>query len=318
MDRDAGVKARSSVKPAPMAPSSATELAEQADSEEIAEYVEAFKAAFSGPEHQPFLWECGEPGALLIHGFAGTPAEVRPLGRVLCEAGWSAHAPLLPGFGSDIDTLFERDSEAWLNIARRALVEMKRQHSPVLLVGYSMGASLAIQIADELQTDGLILVSPFWRLPFESLWLRLLSHVLQLFIRKVRPFKNVDFSDRDVRSGIHEVMPDLDLDDPEVRERIREMSVPTRIVSQVGRLGREAFRAAPTVTAPTLIIQGVQDEVVPPQNTRRLLTRVTELRGYHELPGAHNLVRAESPAWDTIVDLSLRFAGDLADQHNRG
>lgn len=34
---------------------------------------------FEQPEHRPFLWEDGLPGALLVHGFPGTPVEVRSL-----------------------------------------------------------------------------------------------------------------------------------------------------------------------------------------------------------------------------------------------
>ena len=60
--------------------------------------------AYQGPEHEPFFWEAGEPAALLVHGFPGTPAEMRPLGEVLHEAGWTVHGVLLPGFGPQIQT----------------------------------------------------------------------------------------------------------------------------------------------------------------------------------------------------------------------
>ena len=65
---------------------------------------------FQGDEHQPFHWNGGQPAALLVHGFPGTPAEMRPLGTALHQAGWTVYGPLLPGFGPDIVTLFERDS----------------------------------------------------------------------------------------------------------------------------------------------------------------------------------------------------------------
>jgi alpha-beta hydrolase superfamily lysophospholipase len=54
--------------------------------------------AFQGPEHLPFLWPGGQPAALLVHGFPGTPAEMRPLGEALHQAGWTAQGILLPGF----------------------------------------------------------------------------------------------------------------------------------------------------------------------------------------------------------------------------
>ena len=58
-----------------------------------------------GPEHETFTLPGGRPAALLLHGFLGTPAEMRGLGEALHEQGWTVYAPLLPGFGSDIETL---------------------------------------------------------------------------------------------------------------------------------------------------------------------------------------------------------------------
>jgi alpha-beta hydrolase superfamily lysophospholipase len=43
----------------------------------------------------------GDRGAcLLIHGFTGTPWDVRPLGEALSAAGISVQAPRLPGHGT--------------------------------------------------------------------------------------------------------------------------------------------------------------------------------------------------------------------------
>jgi len=38
---------------------------------------------YNTPEHQPFTLGDGSAVALLIHGFPGTPAEVRPLAEAL-------------------------------------------------------------------------------------------------------------------------------------------------------------------------------------------------------------------------------------------
>ena len=42
---------------------------------------------FTGPEHQAFILRGGEPAALLIHGFPGTPREMRPLAETLHAQG---------------------------------------------------------------------------------------------------------------------------------------------------------------------------------------------------------------------------------------
>ncbi len=57
--------------------------------------------AFDAPEHQPFFWRSGEAAILMVHGFPGTPKEVRPLARQLYGEGWTVQGLLLPGFGRE-------------------------------------------------------------------------------------------------------------------------------------------------------------------------------------------------------------------------
>ena len=78
---------------------------------------------FNGPEHADFTISGGKPAALLVHGFPGTPAEMRPLAQALNERGWTVRGLLLPGFGSDLDTLPFRRAEDWTRSVRNALVE---------------------------------------------------------------------------------------------------------------------------------------------------------------------------------------------------
>ena len=60
---------------------------------------------YTDPEHEPFLFEAGSSRALLIHGFLGSPRELRPLAQELAAAGVTARGMLLPGFGAGIARL---------------------------------------------------------------------------------------------------------------------------------------------------------------------------------------------------------------------
>ena len=59
------------------------------------------RSFFTGEAHQSFDLHAGPVGALLIHGFMGSPKEMRPLAHALVEAGVSARGVQLPGFGPD-------------------------------------------------------------------------------------------------------------------------------------------------------------------------------------------------------------------------
>jgi esterase/lipase len=107
---------------------------------------------FQGEEHRPFYWTGGQPAALLIHGFPGTPAELRPLGQALHQAGWTVHGPLLPGFGPDLESLPRREASEWIEAIEQAVANLQSRHNPMILIGYSMGAALAVQAAASTAT----------------------------------------------------------------------------------------------------------------------------------------------------------------------
>jgi esterase/lipase len=119
---------------------------------------------FQGERHADFLIECGVPAALLIHGFPGTPAEMRPLAAILNAHGWTTRGLLLPGFGAQIASLWQRQAQEWIDAAVETLRSMQEHHQPVILLGYSMGAAVAIHAATRLRIDRLVLLAPFWRL----------------------------------------------------------------------------------------------------------------------------------------------------------
>jgi carboxylesterase len=274
--------------------------------------------AFSGPEHQSFHFPAalpgrkgaGGPAALLVHGFPGTPAELRPLGLALQQAGWTARGILLPGFGSQIATLVDRRFEDWRSEVTRALAELRREHSPLLLVGFSLGGALALTAAGNGPPAGLVLLAPFWRLgsPLQR-WVGLL---LRPFLpRFFYPLKTMDLSAPAVRRGVAEFLPHLDLDDPAVTSELRRFGIPLSLIREVDRSGRRGYRAASAVDRPVLILQGRDDEVVRPENTRRLARRFPRAPVPVEVPGGHQLPDPAGPGWPEVVQETLAFAAAL-------
>lgn len=262
---------------------------------------------YSGPEHQPFALNHvpGQTavGALLIHGFPGTPAEMRPLGKRLAAAGWAAHGPLLPGFGPQIPTLGDKTRHDWLTAVRQSWQQLRAAHETTVLVGFSMGGALALHLAAEPQPpDFLVLLAPFWRL---AGWQGNLLPIVKHFQKTFYPFAQADFSDTAVRQQLQEVMPGADLDDTAVQARIRqEAQLPTRTIDEVRRVGLEANQRASAVRCPTLVLQGLQDTVVLPRFSRQLITRLGGPVTYRELPGKHTFPKMLTPdAYDFTPDI---------------
>jgi carboxylesterase len=261
---------------------------------------------FQGAEHAPFSWPAGPSAVLLVHGFPGTPAEMRPLGELFRDAGWSTYGLLLPGFGAQIDTLFERRYADWLTAVEEALVNLQQKHGSVLMVGYSMGAALAIQAAVRQVPSGLILLAPFWQLAPK--WQQYIGVLLKPFFRQVRPFKKADFTDPGIRRGVSNLLSELDLDDPDVQQTLRDLTIPVSMFEQLHLLGQAAYNLAPQISSPTLIIQGTSDEVARLGNTRRLLQRFPGPLSYVQLEAGHDLVRPDQAGWARLEHVVLDFA----------
>lgn len=261
---------------------------------------------FYSSEHRSFHWQGSHCAALLVHGFPGTPAEMRPLGTVLKEAAWTVRGLMLPGLGADIENLDLCTSRIWSDAVKQALEDLKRQHSVILLVGYSMGGALALNAAAEQRPAGLVLLAPYWS--FGEGWLSVLWPVLRLIFRRVKPLKRADFSARDVRHGLQRMFKNIDLENPQIQQSLRRLSVSLKPIEQIRELGQRALRLAPKIDVPTLVIQGSRDKIVPPFRTRRLISGFVNRVEYHEVEAGHDLVDPESGAWDQVKERLLLFA----------
>jgi carboxylesterase len=264
---------------------------------------------FQAEEHQPFFWKAGRPAALLVHGFPGTPAEMRPLARRLNLAGWTTEGILLPGFGAQIGTLFERHYEEWIDTTREALLTLQEDHQPVLLIGYSMGGAVALSAAAQSPPDGLILVSPFWRIG--SRIQRLIWQAVKRVFPTIQPFRNLSLEDPKVRQAVGGFLPDVDLDSPDVQDSLRSVRIPTSLIDEVLATGKAGRRSASQITVPTFIVQGVKDEAVPRAVTRQLLQALETAIRYAEVDTGHELLKEDDPAWAETSRLILEFAGEF-------
>ena len=264
---------------------------------------------FTSLNHKDFLLEGGHPAALLIHGYPGTPMEMRPLADALHARGWTCRGLLLPGFGRQIETLPQRRWTEWLDAILDSLAILQKDHAPLLLVGHSLGGALAITAAARFPVDGLVLLAPFWRFRIPG-WdlLPLAKHI----IPRIKPFKLVktEIDDPRLRKEIKDFLPELDLEDPQNRELIHDLVLPLAMFDELRQAGLACFRSAPGVTCPALVLQGAQDTTVYPGDTRRLVMRLAGPVRQGSVPGAHELVFAASPSFPRVVASVLSFAED--------
>ncbi len=274
---------------------------------------------FSGPEHAPFRLsgsaghtpDAAAPAALLVHGFGGTPAEMRGLAAALHGAGWTVEALLLPGFGADIATLTGRRYQEWLDAVAAAAQGLRNAgHRSLLLVGYSMGATLALALAPIIRPEGVVVLAPFWW--EEKPWTRVIEFFVRPFLPiGFRPLRKADFGDPKLRRGIAKFMPGLNLDDPATQAAMRDFRLPLSLIDQVRGLSRRMWTALPQVRAPMLVVQGTRDSVVRTPQTRKLLRRLKNDVRYVEVEAEHDLTLPGNPAWPQVAAAVGAFSSEI-------
>jgi carboxylesterase len=216
---------------------------------------------------------------------------------------------LLPGFGPELARLEQMRVDDWLRAARSAWADVRARAERATLIGFSMGGAVAVHLAAEagLAPDQLVLLAPHWRFADpRALALPFGKYV----IRQFKPFDRVSFDDPRVRRFFAEMEPDADLNDPAVRRRLRDYgAIPTEALDQVRRIGLAAVTMASRVSAPTTIVQGLEDRVTLPRHTRALAKRIgADLR---EIPGDHLIVDPTREAWASVRDTVVRLAAGL-------
>lgn len=126
-------------------------------------------AAFSAPG--------SAPGALLLHGFTGSPASLRPLAEAIASAGYALELPLLPGHGTSPEDLATRSYADWLEAAEAGYDALLARAGSVVTIGLSMGGALALELGWRRDPAGLVLVNPLVQ-PASSSFLTLLEQML--------------------------------------------------------------------------------------------------------------------------------------------
>jgi carboxylesterase len=219
----------------------------------------------SGPERR--LLPGAEPfelpgrdalGVLLVHGFTGTPWEMRPLAEALAAEGFGSACPLLRGHGTHPDDMVGQPYAGWIADVEATLEAMLARRRRAVLVGLSMGGTLALNVAARrvgdsrlagLVTIGAPLVLDDWRLGFTDLIVKVV---------KWQAWGKPDIKDRSVWD-----------------RSIAYRRVRTHAILELLALLRDTRDRLAQVDQPILVMQARDDHIVPPRNARLILDGVS-------------------------------------------
>jgi len=206
------------------------------------------------PDAQPFSFEGGKTGVLVVHGFTGCTQSMRPLGEGLAAAGFTVLGPRLPGHGTSVEDMATRTWEEWVGEAEKGLRELMDRCDKVFVTGLSMGGTITCYLGEKYaeKVAGLM--------PINAAVAKLnpllpLTTVTKYFMKTI--------------PGVGS-----DIKDPNMKESCYD-KVPVRAAAELYELMKLTKRDLPKITAPILIFASREDHVVPTTNGPYILENVS-------------------------------------------
>ena len=246
---------------------------------------------------EPYHHDGGPIGVLLCHGFTGTPQSMRPWAEHLAANGLTVALPRLPGHGTRWQELNRTTWHDWYAEDERALLALRQRCDTVVVMGLSMGGTLALRLAEQHgdDVDGLVLVNP--SVHTENFTARYLP-VLKRVVPSLKAIGN------DVAmAGVTE---------------LAYTRTPLRALHSLTELWALTVADLDRVSAPVLIFRSAVDHVVEASNGARILAGIgsTDVEERVLVDSFHvATLDHDAPA---IFDGSLDFARRVASSRTAG
>ncbi len=198
------------------------------------------------PGAEPFFFPGGKTGCLLIHGFTGTPKEMRWMGEYLAEQGHTVLGIRLAGHATQPADLLRTQWHDWLACVEDGLNLLRTCTEQQFLIGLSMGGVLTLLSAARYSVAGAIAISTPYDLPPDPRlrYIRLLRHLVREVDKGPSDWHNLS------AAKVH-------IDYP---------SYPTLAIAELRDLLAEMRAALPLIKAPVLLVHSRQDQAVSPEN----------------------------------------------------
>lgn len=206
---------------------------------------------------EPFYFSGNRVGCLLIHGFLGSPSEMRFLGERLAKHGWTVHGICLSGHGTSPEDMARTRWEDWAKDAESGVRELRETCDTVIGIGLSMGGLLALHLATLGLLDGMVTMNA----PM------VLADQRTRYIQLIRPFMKFV---KKPKSTPPSVSPISSATSPTEAAPIFERFVYDRIpvdgLISLNRGIRQVRSKLSAITCPALLMQSRKDLAVNPMS----------------------------------------------------
>ncbi len=256
----------------------------------------------------------GRVGFLLIHGLGGTPVELRYVAQGLAREGFTVSCCQLAGHCSSVEDLRTSTWQQWYDSVEEAHRRLQEHCDVIIAGGLSMGAILAIRLAQQRpeSVHGLALFAPTlwlngWAMPWYSRALRYVRPTpikLELNIAEHEPY---GLKDERIRAFVVNSMLSGDSAGAGV------FSTPLRAFAHFNSLVVDVKRRLRDVKTPALILHPREDDIADIDNSLYLQRKLGGPVEMTVLEDSYHIITLDKQR-QLVVDRTAAFAKGLVEK----
>lgn len=232
-------------------------------------------------------------GIVLVHGFTGSPAAMRPWAHFLNERGYTVRVPRLPGHGTKWQDLNEVKWQEWPERANKDVDDLLERCDRVFVFALSMGGATSIQVAHKYKEKiaGLVFVNPMITIKGPAI------KFAPIVARLTPKLKAVGGDIK--RPGSSEWSYN---------------ALPTKGVLQLNKLLKDSRSKLQEIKVPFMIFHSKDDHVLPVYNTEIYLDEIGSTHKQRiELINSYHVATVDYDQ-DIIFENSLQFITAISNQ----
>lgn len=248
------------------------------------------------PTAEPFffLGDPSKPACLLIHGFTGTPKEMRWMGEYLNQQGYTCLGIRLAGHATHPEDMIRSKYTDWIASVEDGYDLLCGLTDNIYLVGLSMGGILALLMSTQFapRVKAVVGMSTPYELPRDyPVWFLQLASIFIRFRPKSREKPGSGWFDKDA-----------------YKEHLSYPRNPVRSTAELKKLILEMRAALPKVKVPVLLMHSKEDSYVLPENMERIyagLVNAPDKTKIHITGSGHVLTR--DAAREQVFQFTVEF-----------
>jgi carboxylesterase len=207
---------------------------------------------------EPFflLGDLSKPACLLIHGFTGTPKEMRWMGEYLNQQGYTCLGVRLAGHATHPEDMIRSRWTDWVASVEDGYHLLCGLTDDIFLIGLSMGGVLSLLLSTQLDVRGVIAMSTPSRLPTDyPIWFLKLISLVMKYRPKSKETPGSGWFDKTAYQG-----------------HISYSKNPVRSAVELKKLILEMRAALPKVNVPVLLVHSTDEKYILSENMESIYT----------------------------------------------